>query len=87
MSVLRDILVRRYTAAYDELWSEIRQFPADEHDHYIATRPTKMGNILASYEDYPDSRYGMDSVFYWHRLWLIVDKDTREEIDRTWAST
>jgi len=29
----------------------------------------------------------MDSVFYWYRLWLCIDKDIREEVDRTWAST
>jgi hypothetical protein len=78
---------RNDTAAYDELWSEIRQFPSADDETYTATRPTKMGNILASYEDYPKRRYGMDSVFYWYRLWLHVDKDVREEVDRTWAGT
>jgi hypothetical protein len=75
------------TATYDELWYEIRQYPTDDEGTYIATRPTKMGNILASYESYPERRYGMDSVFYWYRLWLKLDKDTRGEVDRLWAST
>jgi len=75
------------TVTYDEIWSELRQFPEDDAGNPTATRPTKMGNILASYELYPERRYGMDSVFYWYRLWLCIDKDTREEVDRTWAST
>ena len=78
---------RNDTAAYNELWYELRQFPSEDDETYTATRPTKMGNILASYEDYPKRRYGMDSVFYWYRLWLHVDKDVREEVDRTWAAT
>lgn len=77
----------RDTEAYNELWYEIRQYPMESDGTYIATRPTKMGNILASYEKYPKQRYGMDSVFYWYRLWLKLDKDTREEVDRLWAST
>jgi hypothetical protein len=72
---------------YDEIWSQLRQFPEDAEGEPTATAPTRMGNILAAYEDYPRRRYGMDSVFYWYRLWLRVDKDVREEIDRTWAST
>jgi hypothetical protein len=68
-----------------EYWSELRQFPVDDENRPTAMRPTRMGNVLAAYEDYPSRRYGMDSVFYWYRLWLLVDKDTREEIDSSWV--
>jgi hypothetical protein len=44
-----------------------------------------IGNIIDEYEAYPLSRYGMDSAFYWPRLWLIIDKDVRNEIDGEWA--
>jgi hypothetical protein len=44
-----------------------------------------LGNILAGYEQYPDNRYGMDSVFYWPRIWLQVEKDKKEEIDSQWS--
>ena len=43
--------------------------------------PTRLGNILAAYENYPQVKYGLDSVFYWYRLWVVLDKDLREEID------
>src|SRR3989442_2040056 len=44
---------KKDTATYDELWSKIREFPMDGEGEYTATRPTKLGNVLASYEDYP----------------------------------
>lgn len=69
-----------------EIWYELRQFPVDPTSNQpVATAPTKLGNILAAYEQYPELRYGMDAVFYWPRLALVMDKDTREEIDRQWA--
>jgi len=76
---------------YDERWSALRQFPTAKGVDGIvrptATAPTKLGNVLASYENYPEDRYGMDSVFYWDRLWLSLDKDSRDEIDNAWAPT
>jgi len=40
-----------------------------------------MGNLIAAYEGYPKSRYGMDAIFFWYRIWLKIDKDLREDID------
>lgn len=68
-----------------ELWYALRQFPRDAQGIPTATAPTRLGNILASYEEYPDARYGMDSVFFWPRIWLQLDKDTRSEVDESWA--
>jgi hypothetical protein len=76
---------------FDERWSELRQFPVaagpDGITRPVATAPTKLGNILASYEQYPERRYGMEPSFYWERLWLSLDKDVRQEIDAAWAAT
>jgi hypothetical protein len=72
-------------AAYNEIWSELRSYPIDDDGQPEATHPTLMGNILAGYEQYPDTRYGMDSVFYWPRIWLQIDKDKKEEIDSQWS--
>jgi hypothetical protein len=30
-------------------------------------------------------KYGLDAVFYWYRLWVLLDKDLREEIDNAQA--
>lgn len=38
-------------------------------------KPTSLGNIFASAEEYPYERYGMDGVLYWPRLRLLVDEE------------
>ena len=50
-----------------------------------AVLPTKMGNILWSYENYSESRYGIEAIFYWPRLWLSLDKETRNEVNTAGA--
>jgi hypothetical protein len=72
-------------AAYSEIWYQLRIYPLDEKGQPQAARPTRLGNILAGYEEYPNNRYGMDSVFYWPRIWLQIDKDKKEEIDSQWS--
>jgi hypothetical protein len=47
--------------------------------------PTRLGNLIAAYEQYPRLKYGMDSVFYWPRLWVAINKDLRDEIDNQQA--
>jgi hypothetical protein len=71
---------------YRECWYLLRQFPVDAQGNPTVTQPSRIGNVIAAYEQYPEIRYGMDSVFYWPRLWLLVDKDIREEIDNPWAA-
>jgi len=34
--------------------------------------PTDIGNTIAAFEDYPRTRYGMDSVYLWPRMLLIL---------------
>jgi hypothetical protein len=68
-----------------EAWSKLRMYPQDENGRPAATYPTALGNLLAAYEAYPLTRYGMDSVFYWPRLWLLLDTDRKEAVDNQWA--
>jgi hypothetical protein len=71
---------------YKEVWYRLRSYPLDpDTGETIATHPTLLGNILSGYEQYPKTRYGMDAIFYWTRLWMVVDKDQREEINRIWV--
>ncbi|MCG8490504.1 MAG: hypothetical protein MI743_02720 [Sneathiellales bacterium] len=56
----------------------------EEGTHY-AVWPTRLGNIIYAYEEYPRVKYGLDAVFFWPRLWLSIDKDLREEIDNQQA--
>jgi hypothetical protein len=70
---------------YNELWYELRAYPMDDDGQRAATHPTRMGNILAESDQYAERRYGMDSVFYWSRIWLQIEKDRQEEIDNQWC--
>src|SRR5260370_17941131 len=71
---------------YKECWYLLRQFPVDANGDPTALQPSRIGNVIIAYEQYPKVRYGMDSVFYWPRLWLLIDKDVREEVDNPWAA-
>ena len=70
---------------YLEASVELRRFPMEEDGKYYVQSPTRIGNLIAAYESYPKRTYGMDSVFYWYRIWLTLDKDLREEIDNQQA--
>jgi hypothetical protein len=70
---------------YNEIWYRLRVYPIDNTGMRYASHPTVLGNILYGYEDYPRDRYGMDSIFYWPRLWLVLDKDSRAEISKSWS--
>jgi hypothetical protein len=43
-------------------------------------KPTLLGNILASAEDAPRQKYGLDAVICWPRLWLVLPKESQEAI-------
>ncbi len=68
-------------AKYLEYSVELRRFPIDENGKFVATYPTRLGNLLTAYEEYPLRVYGMDSAFYWYRIWLAIDDDLREHVD------
>ncbi len=79
VSLLEDIV--KVEGEYQEAQFDLRRFPQDnQFEHYVC-HPSRLGNTIAAFEGYPSRSYGMDAVFYWPRLWLKLDKETREEID------
>lgn len=64
-----------------EIAVEIRRFPVDEEYVEEAQYPTRLGNLIAAYEQYPDRAYGADGVFYWYRINLELSNEFRSEID------
>jgi hypothetical protein len=60
---------------------EIGHFPLDEKQQPEAQWPTRLGNLVMAFEQYPELKYGLDSVFFWHRIWISLDKDLRAELD------
>jgi hypothetical protein len=62
------------------------QYPIDRTTGEPYVRyPTRLGNLLESFETYPTVKYGLDGVFFWPRLWVTIDKDLREELDSAQA--
>lgn len=47
-------------------------FPSNER----AVLATRLGNVIAAFEEYPYTRYGMDSIALWPRLLPILRKST-----------
>ncbi|MCC6177482.1 MAG: DUF11 domain-containing protein [Chloroflexi bacterium] len=43
--------------------------------------PTRLGNVVRSFEDYPRREYGMDSVILWPRLVAVLDKEYAGRLD------
>jgi len=72
-----------------EIWSYLLQFPliiANDNAQHRALSPTRLGNIMLEGELYPETKYGMDIVFYWPRMRFVIPKDVWTEIDATKAS-
>ncbi|MGO9596957.1 MAG: hypothetical protein ACLP7Q_02925 [Isosphaeraceae bacterium] len=53
------------------------RFPSEQ----TAVLPTKFGNALHAFEDYPRKIYGLDSIPGWIRLNAVIPKEYRELID------
>ena len=43
--------------------------------------PTKLGNVIRSFETYPRRQYGMSAIKLWPRLAAKIDKDYAEQVD------
>lgn len=64
-----------------EVSVKLRWYPVDENGRFFASMPTSFGNALDAYESYPKDVYGMQAMFYWPRLWLLIGETERTEID------
>jgi len=60
-------------------------FPLDKDGRPYAASPTRLGNIVEAFETYSNSVYGIDAIFYWPRLWIMLDKDLRNTLDESQA--
>jgi len=83
--VAEGIAKQNFRQRYAEASVEKRRFPLDANGQPEARFPTRLGNLIYSYELYPSTRYGVNAIFHWYRIWLSLDKDLREELDNRQA--
>lgn len=85
---LRVVIVRKGARAQPghtearEYWNRLgqelnTQFPTDAK----AVLPTRLGNILRSFEDYPQRQYGLDAITLWPRLVSQIDERYAAQVD------
>lgn len=64
------------------VWSQINlQLLTEYPERRTLILPTKLGNIIRSFERYPSVQYGIDSIAIWPRLIAVVDKEYTAAID------
>jgi hypothetical protein len=72
---------RRYRLLDDaDPWESTRkvlEFPSQVDDFL----PTRLGNVLLAAENYSRERYGLDSVFFWPRQYLLLPNEVRVIVD------
>src|SRR4030095_3616915 len=62
----------------------LRLEPSGVSERYV-DRPTRLGNIITTYEMYPETRYGIDGVFYWQHLLNLAPDSARNEFNEQYA--
>jgi|SRR5688572_7647342 len=53
----------------------------DGEVRYTAERPTRLGNIIATYEGYAESRYGIEGTFFWDHLLTLSSDSSRKRFE------
>jgi hypothetical protein len=72
-----------------KVYERLQEYPqirsADGVAQRVAERPTRLGNIIATYELYPESRYGVDAIDYWYHFLSLAPSDARKEFQESYA--
>jgi hypothetical protein len=76
----------RVSIVYEQLQDfPLRRDRSSGETSYVVDRPTRLGNIIATYELYPESRYDVDGVFYWHHLLAFAPASVVAEFSDQYA--
>jgi hypothetical protein len=71
-----------------KIYERLQDFPLRSKDgkpERFADRPTQLGNVIATYELYPESRYGIEDIQFWNHLLFLAPADARKEFAEQYA--
>jgi hypothetical protein len=72
-------------AVKDEDWEKYNRLQSQLFYGFPTSKnlimPTSLGNTIRAAEDYSNTSYGMDSIFWWPRLWPLLPRIMIKEID------
>ncbi|HEX8670661.1 MAG TPA: hypothetical protein VF710_02180 [Longimicrobium sp.] len=75
------------TFAELEIWrSRLGQRVTSEYPGGALVLPTRLGNVIRAFEEYPRAVYGISAISLWPRLIAVVDKDYKPVLDEAKAS-
>ena len=78
-----------YTHLYDYfshcLYKLTNNPEIDDDELKKCVLPTKLGNIFKSMELYSEWKYGMNSIFFWIRIQLLMSDENKKTIDKVRA--
>lgn len=60
---------------YQKLDHKLMHLPEND-----ALMPTRLGNLLRSFEQKPQERYGLDAIICWPRLWILLPAELQTEL-------
>jgi hypothetical protein len=78
----REQLSSRAQRKVDKIWSFLVDFPLSRDPGSDALEATRLGNIIASYELYPESRYGVEAVAFWFHLVFLAPEAGRKDFEQ-----
>ena len=60
----------------------MREFPFNSELNQVYPRtPTRLGNVITEYESYSEEQYGMNFHVFWSRIWHILPKSCKDDLD------
>jgi hypothetical protein len=75
----------RVTRIYEYLLDFPLTVKSNGSAEHLAERSTRLGNIIAGYEAYADSRYGIDGTYFWHHLLNFASDASRKAFEDAYS--
>jgi hypothetical protein len=68
-------------ALQDAYYAKVTEYDKQYPPPHVEFMPTRFGNILKASEAYSGTRYGIDAVQFWPRLWHVIPPSYQQTIE------